>query len=167
MKNGTHFEVYFRIVILNKKMNQIKKLSLVAVAALALSACNNKSQKNEVTEEPLTTEIQKEETTKDLNGIYKGTFPCADCEGIETTLTLNSDHTFELQSLYLGKENKPFTEKGTYIWDETNSEITLNTEGDPSKPKYKSENNTLILLDANGQKNTGELASMYVLTKEN
>ncbi|AIQ00062.1 copper resistance protein NlpE [Ornithobacterium rhinotracheale] len=150
----------------NKKMNRIKKLSLVAVAVLALSACNNKSQKKQVTEKPTTTETQKEETATNWKGVYTGTLPCADCEGIKTTLTLNNDNTFTLQSVYMGKNNQPFVENGKYIWDEANSEISINIEGE-APVKYKLENNTLTQLNADGQKNTEELASMYVLTKEN
>lgn len=146
-------------------MKQIKKLSLAAALVLALSACNNKSHENKTTEEPVTTEAQQEVTTNNWSGVYKGTLPCADCEGIETTLTLNNDNTFTLQSVYLGKEGNPFVDNGKYDWDEANSTITLNIEGE-SPVKYKFENNTLIQLNADGQKNTGELASMYVLTKE-
>lgn len=46
---------------------------------------------------------------------YTGTFPCADCAGITTTLVLNGNNTYALHSLYIDKGN-PFTEKGT--WEE-------------------------------------------------
>ena len=35
----------------------------------------------------------------DYIGTYKGILPCADCEGIETELELNSDKTYEIKDL--------------------------------------------------------------------
>lgn len=51
--------------------------------------------------------------------VYSGTLPCADCAGIKTTLTLNGNHTYTLQSLYIDR-GAPFTEKGTWQQMEKN-----------------------------------------------
>ena len=47
---------------------------------------------------------------------YTGTLPCADCSGIQTTLTIRGNHSYTLQSLYIGKGG-PFTEQG--VWEQT------------------------------------------------
>ena len=43
------------------------------------------------------------ETSLDWDGVYVGTTPCANCEGIETELTLGKDKTFVLKTKYIGK----------------------------------------------------------------
>jgi hypothetical protein len=43
-------------------------------------------------------------STTALPGVYRGTLPCADCAGIETTLTLRRDGTFTLSRQYQGRE---------------------------------------------------------------
>lgn len=59
----------------------------------------------------------------------------------------------------MGKNNQPFVENGKYIWDEANSEISINIEGE-APVKYKLENNTLTQLNADGQKH--RRVSLYV-----
>ena len=36
---------------------------------------------------------------------YAGTLPCADCTGIETEITLTSDHTYSVHSIYTGRKS--------------------------------------------------------------
>ena len=45
---------------------------------------------------------------------FEGILPCADCDGIKRNILLNADHTFLMESIYLGKAGHPFKEKGTY-----------------------------------------------------
>lgn len=101
----------------------------------------------------------------DWQGTYKGILPCADCEGIVTTLTLNDDNTYSYKTKYLGKEgNKVFEQKGIFSWNETGSIISLSDlEGKPYL--YKVGENTLTQLDLDGYPITGKLAQMYILKK--
>lgn len=46
------------------------------------------------------------------SGIYSGLLPCADCAGIETTLQLNTDGTYDLTQNYSGKGT--FVETGKW-----------------------------------------------------
>jgi len=95
-------------------------------------------------------------------GIYKGVLPAADGPGIETTLTLNSNQTFTLRSVYIDKENS-FDEKGTYSLED--SVLTLKAEnGELSY--YKTGEKQVRKLTADKQEITGEWADRYVLTKE-
>jgi uncharacterized lipoprotein NlpE involved in copper resistance len=41
-----------------------------------------------------------------------GTLPCADCEGIRTTITLREDETFDRERLYLGKSDTAKSDSG-------------------------------------------------------
>ena len=71
----------------------------------------------------------------DWAGTYSGVTPCADCPGMKTDITLNSDSTYSLQEQYLEKEKTPRSFKGSFTWDEAKSIITLDAEGDHHKFK--------------------------------
>ena len=102
----------------------------------------------------------------DWQGTYKGVIPCADCEGIETIITLNKDLTYVVKTKYLGKgDGKVFEEKGSFVWDKSGGNIALNGgKGGPSQ--YKVGENQLIQLDMEGKIITGDLAEKYVLTRQ-
>jgi len=56
------------------------------------------------------------ETSLDWDGVYVGTTPCANCEGIETELSLGKDKTFVLKTKYVGKgAAKINTEKELFL----------------------------------------------------
>ena len=142
---------------------------LLALLAFTLMSCTNQSNKQ--TDEPTTidetiVDSHTSEMSLDWAGVYKGTMPCADCEGIETVIELKDDHTFVAHYTYLGKsddENK-FTNEGTFTWDILGSTITL--QSDDQTSQYKVGENQLIMLSADGEVNTGELADYYILKKE-
>jgi uncharacterized lipoprotein NlpE involved in copper resistance len=102
----------------------------------------------------------------DWPGTYMGTVPCADCEGIETTLTIGKDLTYTITTKYLGKKNPDvFKESGTFQWNEAGNTILLN-ERKSAPATYKVGENMLIQLDMEGNVITGELAAMYQLKKQ-
>lgn len=100
------------------------------------------------------------------NGMYKGVVPCADCEGIETLLVLNTDNTYLLRTNYLGKPDAQAVEKtGSITWNaEGNTVILGGIENAPNQ--YFVGENKLIQLDMAGQRITGQLADKYILTKQ-
>ena len=106
------------------------------------------------------------ETSLDWDGVYVGTTPCANCEGLETELTLGKDKTFVLKTKYIGKgAEKNNTEKGTFSWDGSGSVIVLN--GLEHKPnQYKVGENHLVQMDMQGKIVEGSLASKYILQKK-
>lgn len=99
----------------------------------------------------------------DWPGTYRGTTPCADCEGIETVLTLLPDRAYTLQRRYRGKETDFREARGTFDWSADGSKITL--PGDDGALFLVGENR-LFQLDRAGQRITGSLADRYVLTKD-
>lgn len=46
--------------------------------------------------------------------IYEGDLPCADCEGIDVVLTLNTDNSYSMSNTYRGRDVEPYVEKGTW-----------------------------------------------------
>ncbi|MCM5663730.1 copper resistance protein NlpE N-terminal domain-containing protein [Galbibacter mesophilus] len=151
----------------------MKKLSINILVALATVAsfvsCNEKAKKQEdeattLTEEKVTgNDEHTSENSLDWNGKYKGTLPCADCAGIETSLELKKDETYVLTSKYIGKEDDPIEKTGTFEWNQEGNQVTL--EGDAQQQYFVGEN-TLTKLDNEGKKVEGDLAEKYVLKKE-
>ncbi len=99
----------------------------------------------------------------DWIGTYIGTLPCTDCEGIKTIITLNKDNSYTLSETYLGKNNKPYTTKGTFSWNKEGTKISL-TDG-TQKQQYQVGENKLIRLDIYGNPIKSQLSDKYVLIK--
>jgi len=104
-------------------------------------------------------------TSLDWPGVYEGILPCADCEGIKTTIQIDTNNTYQFTSIYLGKE-KPLKQakKGIFSWNESGSTIILDgiTDG-PNQ--YQVGENKLFQLDMQGQRITGNLSVKYELAK--
>jgi hypothetical protein len=49
-----------------------------------------------------------------LSGTYMGTLPCADCPGLQTQITFNSDGTFHMEETYLERSESPIITEGTW-----------------------------------------------------
>lgn len=102
----------------------------------------------------------------DWMGTYHGITPCADCEGIETALTLNEDHTYILETRYLGKSDEVFRESGTFTWNDDGSQIEIDVGDEGAcSAHYLIQENRIIQLDLDGNRITGNLADYYVLDK--
>jgi len=102
----------------------------------------------------------------DVDGQYKGTLPCADCEGIETTLTLHADKSYEISEKYLGGKagDKPLISKGKFTFSANGNTITLDKAD--NERKYFVGENQLFALDTAGKKITGPMADLYILKKQ-
>ncbi|HQV35060.1 MAG TPA: copper resistance protein NlpE N-terminal domain-containing protein [Flavobacterium sp.] len=152
----------------------MKITSITCIAILFFSVGCTKKTKTEATNEILndsTTIIVIDEhnakNSLDYIGMYKGIVPCADCEGIETILNLRDESNFVLTTHYLGKKDSKINElKGTYTWNKEGNTVVLSgIENGPSQ--YFVSENYLTQLDLEGNKITGDLASKYVLEKQN
>jgi copper homeostasis protein (lipoprotein) len=102
----------------------------------------------------------------DWYGTYMGKIPCADCQGIETSITLNKDGSYLLKTKYLGKSDVLNEKTGKYTWNTAGSTITLN--GISNSPnQFLVGENVLFQLDMSGKRITGNLAESYQLKKIN
>jgi len=100
----------------------------------------------------------------DWSGTYQGVIPCADCEGIRTSVTLSADGRFLRARTYLGKEENASLDSGVFNWDPSGSVITLQPDkGEPQM--YQVGENILFHLDRDGNRITGDLADKYQLMK--
>ncbi|MDO4224694.1 MAG: copper resistance protein NlpE N-terminal domain-containing protein [Bergeyella zoohelcum] len=101
----------------------MKKLILPILATgLMLTACKKTEEvktegTTETTEVATTDSLQTAQTEAAtptaFGGTYKGTTPCADCPGIDVTLTLNTDNTFTLEEVYQGDKGTTLKTEGT------------------------------------------------------
>ncbi|WP_455672052.1 copper resistance protein NlpE [Phocaeicola sp.] len=141
----------------------MKKLFILASACLLISACNS-NKKSSAKPEAATevADMHNAENSLDYEGTYTGTFPAADCPGINITLTLKRDKTFELTSDYIDRKDATFKDTGNYTID--GNLITL-FNGDEKK-YYKVGENTLTALDYDKKEITGDLANFYILHKQ-
>jgi heat shock protein HslJ len=98
----------------------------------------------------------------DYHGTYKGILPCADCEALETTITLTAD-AYTKETVYKGKSREVFKETGKYTWNDAGNTITLSDSEAPNQ--YFVGENVLFHLDAEGKRIEGDLASNYKLSR--
>lgn len=144
------------------------KVLLLGLFAAFIVSCNSnkKEENNEVikVEDTVVVDTHNAQNALDYLGVYKGVIPCADCDGIATTVKIMDDGNFEIETSYVGKSNDVFSDFGTYEWNQEGNTITLNG-GHDIKMFFVGENQ-LIQLDAAGNKIQGDLASKYVLQKE-
>ncbi len=122
----------------------MKKLLLSAVAVCSLFSlfgCNNRA-------EVQTLQPTQAAELKPMQQSYKGLLPCADCEGIETTLFLEKDGTWVMNQRYQGaKSPSVFASYGT--WARTADKLVL-TESDGEKLYFRPKGDGLEMLDREG-----------------
>lgn len=102
-------------------MSSLQKALIAVITILVLTVGYLFVHRNKATA-PTETEVtpapdQQQLTIIDpssMAGSYEGRLPCADCEGIDQVLTLNTDGSYESQMTYLGKSTKPFVENGKW-----------------------------------------------------
>jgi len=100
----------------------------------------------------------------DWPGVYTGTLPCADCPGIDISITLLEDGSFWRSVLYQDRDERPQHDQGEFEWDETGGIITLLVAGKPEQ-RYRVGENVLLHLDQAGNVIAGDLAANYRLTR--
>ena len=135
----------------------------IACLLFSLNACKSKGGNANQTQ------ITTGDNTKDCldwKGRYSGVTPCADCDGIEVTIILKENNTYEITWYYLGKGGIFYGREGKFKWNSTDSIITLeDMEADTVPTMYKVCENHLLQLDLKGQVVTGEHADDYILNK--
>lgn len=100
----------------------------------------------------------------DWAGRYSGRLPCADCTALATTLQLDADGNYLIQTRYEGKSEQLLGQRGRFDWDAVSSTVRLRgIQGGPDR--YRFVEGRLIQLDLSGAPITGALAERYVLAK--
>ncbi len=149
-------------------------LGLLAFSIAAVSCNNTKSttvsettQNDSVKQKEEAAQIDpghNSQNSLDWPGQYKGTIPCADCEGIEVTLAIQEDGAYYRTLNYLGKPSEPVLERGKFQWNTTGNYIRLQLPNSLVQ-WYQVGEDVLYHLDNNGKRIEGELAELYTLRK--
>jgi uncharacterized lipoprotein NlpE involved in copper resistance len=96
----------------------------------------------------------------DYEGVYVGTIPCADCEGIRTVIRILPNQYYEKEQVYLGKSFDTYASKGSFKWHPNGSIVWF----DDGSSFFIGENH-LLMLDSNDNKIEGPLKDRYKLEK--
>ena len=119
------------------------KKAIVAVAALiALPGCNN------MTDTQALQPVQSE-TLKPMQQSWRSVLPCADCEGIETSLLLEKDGSWVMNEHYLGGKGEPSSFASYGSWARTADKLVL-TDSKGEKRYYRAKGEALEMLDLEG-----------------
>ncbi|MBK8339459.1 MAG: copper resistance protein NlpE N-terminal domain-containing protein [Flavobacteriales bacterium] len=127
----------------------MKYIFAFAGGSLLFAACSDPSGGTTISHQESTT-LPKDTAHIVANwpGYYTDTLPCADCQGIKTSLWVRADSTFVLQQLYLDRDTVPWGTIGQ--WHVVNGLLTVGYKGDkPEFYRYTAEG--LLTVDEMGQ----------------
>ena len=146
----------------------MRKVVGIVSLALIMTACGDSAEQEDNATVVPAAETPAAQTPvqyqKVITAAYAGVIPCADCDGVETTVTLFADTSFEYHSSYIGKNPKDTaglnaTIKGKFMMHSD----TVHLEGVQSR--YLKTDTALFQLDKTGKIMTGKKAEKYVLKK--
>jgi uncharacterized lipoprotein NlpE involved in copper resistance len=109
---------------------------------------------------------QQSQANLNLSGLFLGFYPCEDCHGIRTTLALNKNNTYVYISIYVGRSDREFVEKGKYEVVDNNTLVLTPRKGSTTTQKYLIEDDMLIKLDEDGERITKDGADGYILKRK-
>lgn len=142
--------------------------NLILAAGLSLMSCSPQSISSTVENEPnlQLNDEHNSQNSLDWSGSYTGVEPCADCEGIRTTLKISEDGNYTLTSEYLGKDKPTVNvQNGKFSWKDGNTIELDGFKPGEGSPYFKVEENKVRHLDTERKTIEGSLANHYVLNK--
>ena len=143
-------------------MKTTKILFTVTLCFATIGAISCKSQSQTQTQ---TQTAHNSQNSLDWDGVYTSVLPCADCDGIQTTIVLNPDNSYEVRTKYLGKPGEEIVEKGRFAWDAAGRNISLSNVDKSRLSQYMVGENRLMQLGANGKRMSSDVESKYTLVK--
>ncbi|MFY0252841.1 copper resistance protein NlpE N-terminal domain-containing protein [Chitinophaga sp. 30R24] len=134
----------------------MKKSTLLPLLMIAMAACNHRS--NSLAND---NSNNTGHSATQLTGTYQGTLPCADCPGMDYQVSLYDDHTFSELVAYQGR-GQDIATVASGTWQQTSdSTVMLKKKTDSSS--FLASEGKLLLLDPNGKRIEGVLASNFEL----
>ena len=129
-----------------------KIIVLLCIVVTMVSACNTgkRGSNTQTNGTEVADPAHNSRNSLDWAGVYKGTLPCADCEGIEVEIRLNEDLTYERVMTYLGKDDNRFSDNGRFEWDENGARARLINTSETADSWFKVGENRLFVLDTEG-----------------
>ncbi|CAM3775788.1 copper resistance protein NlpE [Parendozoicomonas haliclonae] len=137
----------------------MKMYAALLVSVLSVAGCSSFNQDtNSLSVPPGLGDTARASVSWD--GTYSGLLPCADCSGIQTTITLKPDGTYIEITEYVGKPNARYINEGRFTWKVNGRDIVLS-----NGEQYMVGEGQLFRLDQAGNRVVGSLANHYVLKK--
>lgn len=130
------------------------RLPCLLLVALALAACKPQTPATTTGTAPTTpATAAAEPAPASIAGSYAGLLPCADCEGIETTLELRADGHYTLTQLYQDKDHSSFVSEGSYTLESSGKTVHLHPANKDEYDDYYAVLSTtqLRMLDRDGK----------------
>jgi len=147
----------------------IDKLHLICIGMLFLAGLHSCSQPDSVHSNKETdhlVDMHNSRNSLDWPGVYRGVLPCADCEGIRMELQLKDDLTYDMTTQYLGENDQVFLITGSFEWNAAGSRIKLKDLKESAGHRlFQVGENRLFMLDRDGNRIQGDLATWYILEK--
>lgn len=113
-----------------------------ACTLFALIGCNNRAEVDAL-------QPAQAAELKPMQQSWRGVLPCADCEGIETSLFLEKDGTWVMNERYQGVREEPSSFASYGTWARTADKLVL-TDSNGEKSYYRAKGNALEMLDREG-----------------
>lgn len=133
-------------------------------------SCGEKEKPSEGSETLKTSEKDSADTIRasiknsKWPGIYSGVLPCENCPGIDVTITLYKDSTFQQKMRYIDSPEKDTLIAGKFSWIEKEDKIKL--EGLVSFSEFKIEELYLLPLGGDGKQLKPIPGNNFQLLKE-
>ena len=89
----------------------MRNITFYLILCLIICSCNN-ANNSQITDQDSNSQ-NPTESFWNCWGIYQGTIPAADCPGIDVTLEINKDNTFQSKFVYQ-ERNITFEDQGLY-----------------------------------------------------
>ncbi|GAB6140018.1 hypothetical protein JCM14076_07470 [Methylosoma difficile] len=103
---------------------------------------------------------------KDFHGVFYGYLPCADCNGIKTTLSLKQNNLYLLVTQYARDSSRELYEKGKYTWDDEKRVLVLTPRKDGAIKQYRiDDEGTIVQLNSNGTPMPKDMEDEYTLKR--
>jgi len=155
---------------MNKKLLAVALLSMIALAACKPQQPAEPAVAPEPAAEPAPAPVAIESDAaksaadmpfdvKGFAGQFVGMLPCADCPGIDTRITLNTDGTFTLLETYQDRKEKTTPIEGTWTAEDNGKRILLdpNTKAEADRQYEVLSHDEIRLLDQEGKHIEGDL----------
>lgn len=138
----------------------MRNITFYLILCLIICSCNN-ANNSQITDRDSNSQ-NPTESFWNCWGIYQGTIPAADCPGIDVTLEINKDNTFQSKFVYQ-ERNITFEDQGLY----TINDSILTTIGENADTVYyKITDNSLKMLDQYKNEIPDEIGKLYILKKQ-
>ena len=135
-----------------KKAGRLNYLVFVLAMGVivAIGGCKNTQQTASVSKTGSSKQVYSDthnsRNSLDWAGLYTGSGLRADTATVQAILQLKADGTFHLRYSYAGNRDSAFEKRGTFKWDKTGSQVTLNPQ-DKTPVTYRVLENRLEQID--------------------